>query len=249
MEDILGRKAFSFPKDPTVLAKYFQAMMPKDGKVLDFFAGSGSTADAVLQLNNQDGGTRQVTLVTSNENGIGICVTRDRVVRVMSGKDWANPDKAEALGGELAVYQVGRVRLEEDVEFIESVEGKWEESPAIWHFIGEFPWAASYRDRVIGFSQSSSHKHAALALVRGEDEEAKLAFRDVIDKSNNTSLLSSWAADFESYPAARTANVITPYPQIRAVEHVRHMTKSNHSYDLRFLIEEALSTVNPQEEK
>lgn len=249
MEDILGRKAFSFPKDPTVLAKYFQAMMPKDGKVLDFFAGSGSTADAVLQLNNRDGGTRQVTLVTSNENGIGICVTRNRVVRVMSGKDWANPDKAEALGGELAVYQVGRVRLEEDVEFIESVEGKWEESPAIWHFIGEFPWAASYRDRVIGFSQSSSHKHAALALVRGEDEEAKLAFRDVIDKSNDTALLSSWAADCESYPAARTANVITPYPQIRAVEHVRHMTKSNHSYDLRFLIEEALSTVNPQEEK
>lgn len=248
MEDILGRKAFTFPKDPTVLMKYFQAMLPKDGRVLDFFAGSGSTAEAVLQLNNLDGGTRQVTLVTSNENGIGTQVTRERVVRVMSGENWANPPKAQALGGELAVYGVGRVLLEEDIEFIESVEGKWEESPAIWHFIGEFPWTASYRNRLIGFSQSSSHKHAALALVREEDAEVKLACREVVDKSNETAIVSSWAADFESYPALRTANVITPYPQIRAVEHVRHLTKSKHSYDLRFLIEEALSTVNPQEE-
>lgn len=36
---------------------------PKDGLVLDFFAGSGTTAQAVAQLNAADGGTRQVQLI------------------------------------------------------------------------------------------------------------------------------------------------------------------------------------------
>ncbi|HEA8165075.1 TPA: site-specific DNA-methyltransferase [Campylobacter coli] len=60
--------------------------------ILDFFAGSGTTGHAVLELNKQDGGNRQFILVTNNEitdlnpNGIALDVTSKRLKRIMSGE-------------------------------------------------------------------------------------------------------------------------------------------------------------------
>lgn len=60
--------------------------------ILDFFAGSGTTAHAVMQLNREDGGKRQCILVTNNEktelnpNGIAFDVTSKRLKRIMSGE-------------------------------------------------------------------------------------------------------------------------------------------------------------------
>ena len=54
---------FDFPK-PVRLIKYLVDIGgPKDAKVLDFFAGSGTTAQAVAELNEADGGTRTVQLM------------------------------------------------------------------------------------------------------------------------------------------------------------------------------------------
>ena len=57
-----------------------------DITVLDFFAGSGTTGQAVMELNEEDGGKRQFILVTNNENGIGENITRERLYRVINGK-------------------------------------------------------------------------------------------------------------------------------------------------------------------
>lgn len=67
LEDLLGEHRFSNPKDHLVLARWFQMMAPADATILDFFAGSGTTAEAVLHLNELDGGTRRFIAVTSNE--------------------------------------------------------------------------------------------------------------------------------------------------------------------------------------
>lgn len=67
LTSILGEVRFSNPKDPAVLARWFKMMAPRDATILDFFAGSGSTADAIFQLNAGDGGRRRCILVTSNE--------------------------------------------------------------------------------------------------------------------------------------------------------------------------------------
>lgn len=64
---ILGGKRFPFPKDHEVLMRWLRMACPPDGVVLDFFGGSGSTTEAVLRLNAEDGGTRQSILVTNNE--------------------------------------------------------------------------------------------------------------------------------------------------------------------------------------
>lgn len=53
--------------------------------ILDFFAGSGTTAHAVLELNKEDGGNRKFILCTNNENNICEEVTYERIKRVIHG--------------------------------------------------------------------------------------------------------------------------------------------------------------------
>jgi adenine-specific DNA-methyltransferase len=77
LEKILGDKRFPFPKDHNVLMRWFRMIAPKDAVILDFFAGSGTTAEAVMRLNAEDGGTRQAILVTNNE----LAATDDKRLR------------------------------------------------------------------------------------------------------------------------------------------------------------------------
>ena len=102
----------------------------KDSFVLDFFAGSGSTGQAVLDLNREDGGTRQFILCTNNEitdinpNGIAYDVTSKRLKRIMTGKcydgdssfEWIKNNKP--YGGSLKVYDIEKVANFESSENI-----------------------------------------------------------------------------------------------------------------------------------
>lgn len=87
LTNIFGpQKVFDFPKAPeAVKDALISANLKKDGIVLDFFAGSGTTLHAVMQLNKEDGGKRQCILVTNNENNICRDVTYERNKRVIEG--------------------------------------------------------------------------------------------------------------------------------------------------------------------
>jgi adenine-specific DNA-methyltransferase len=63
LNNLLGRDIFRFPKDEKLLASLLAFMTQGDDLVIDFFAGSGSTGHAVLDLNAQDGGQRHYLLV------------------------------------------------------------------------------------------------------------------------------------------------------------------------------------------
>ncbi|GAA1826681.1 site-specific DNA-methyltransferase [Microlunatus capsulatus] len=67
LTSILGERRFPYPKDHTVLMRWFNIVAPQDALILDFFGGSGSTSEAVIRLNAEDGGARQCLLVTNNE--------------------------------------------------------------------------------------------------------------------------------------------------------------------------------------
>lgn len=85
--NIFGEKAFGFPK-PLSLIKYLLKISNphyKNSTILDFFAGSGTTLHATMQLNSEDGGHRQCILVTNNENNICENVTYERNRRVIQG--------------------------------------------------------------------------------------------------------------------------------------------------------------------
>ena len=78
------KKVFDFPKAPeAVKDSLIAANFKKDGIVLDFFAGSGTTAQATLELNKKDNGNRKFILCTNNENNICRDVTYERIKRVI----------------------------------------------------------------------------------------------------------------------------------------------------------------------
>ena len=70
---------------PVNLIKYLLSLKNNNSIILDFFAGSGTTLHAVMQLNKEDGGKRQCILVTNNENNICREVTYERNKRVIEG--------------------------------------------------------------------------------------------------------------------------------------------------------------------
>lgn len=105
--DFRGKKPISF------LLKMFElGGLPgkKNGTVLDFFAGSGSTGEAVLELNKLDGGSRKFVLCTNNENNICYDVTLPRLRNAINGYpvkvigDYPKGYK-EGLGGSIKFYQ------------------------------------------------------------------------------------------------------------------------------------------------
>ncbi len=63
VEEIIGSKIFSFPKPVELIKLFLKSASNEDSIVLDFFSGSGTTAQAVMELNNEDNGNRRFILV------------------------------------------------------------------------------------------------------------------------------------------------------------------------------------------
>lgn len=80
VEDLLGAKGFSFPKSVYLVEDVIKIMADKDSIILDFFAGSGTTAHAVLDLNNEDGGDRNFILCEQMDYAKTITAKRVRKV-------------------------------------------------------------------------------------------------------------------------------------------------------------------------
>lgn len=78
--------------------------------ILDFFAGSGTTLHATMQLNSEDGGHRKCILVTNNENNICEEVTYERNRRVIQGYTNAKGEEVPGLTkNNLRYYRTGFV--------------------------------------------------------------------------------------------------------------------------------------------
>jgi len=91
-----GEKVFDNPKPLRVIAKILDFTSNINSTILDFFAGSGTTLHATMQLNAGDGGHRKCILVTNNENNICKDVTYERNKRVING--YTTPKGVEVAG-------------------------------------------------------------------------------------------------------------------------------------------------------
>lgn len=107
LKEILGEGVFSNPKPKELIKLLLRCVNNTSALVLDFFAGSGTTGHAVLELNKEDGGSRQFILVTNNENNICTEVCYPRIAKVMKGYTTPKGKKIEGLGGSLKYYKVG----------------------------------------------------------------------------------------------------------------------------------------------
>ena len=86
LNDILVSTEFNFPKSIYAVIDALKISSSKDAVVMDFFAGSGTTGQAVLDLNAIDGGNRRFILCTNNESNIMSDVCYPRLKTVITGK-------------------------------------------------------------------------------------------------------------------------------------------------------------------
>ena len=142
LKALLGQKLFPYPKALYAVEdalRYFVGLKP-ESLIIDFFAGSGTTAHAVMRLNHQDGGRRRSVVVTNNEvssveaqhlsaegyrpgdpgwEAVGICnvVTKPRIRAAVTGK---RPDGIPVAGDYKYVDEFPMADgFEENVEFFD----------------------------------------------------------------------------------------------------------------------------------
>ena len=82
LEELGLREKFKFPKSVQYMKKLISYFVSKNDIALDFFAGSGTTAHAVLELNKEDSGNRKFILVEQLEEHIKVC--KERIQKVLS---------------------------------------------------------------------------------------------------------------------------------------------------------------------
>lgn len=86
LTSMIGAKKFDYPKSLCAVMDSLRVLTSnKNATILDFFAGSGTTGHAVMELNKEDEGDRRFILCTNNENGIAENVTYERIKKVVSG--------------------------------------------------------------------------------------------------------------------------------------------------------------------
>lgn len=105
IKQILGDGVFSYPKDVNLIKWLLQRVINKNAIVLDFFAGSGTTAQAVLELNDEDGGKRRLILCTNNENKICEEITYERIKTVITGARGNGSNYSEGIPANLKYYR------------------------------------------------------------------------------------------------------------------------------------------------
>ncbi len=116
VKDVFGEKAFNYAKPPSLIRELVrQASSPGD-LILDFFAGSATTAQAVMELNAEDDGDRRFIMVSSTEASAdepakNICrdVTAERVRRLNASTD----KKFENLSAEFAYLTMRQIAFED----------------------------------------------------------------------------------------------------------------------------------------
>ena len=113
-----GKAPFDTPKPTRLLERMLSIATGKDSIVLDSFAGSGTTAHAVMMRNKADGGNRKFILIELMDYAESI--TAERIRRVMNG--FGEGKKAvEGLGGSFDYYELGEPLFNEDGTLNEAV--------------------------------------------------------------------------------------------------------------------------------
>lgn len=145
---------FSTPKPTSLIDRILQIATDHDSIILDSFAGSGTTAHAVLNMNKADGGNRRFILIEMMDYSESI--TAERVRRVIDGYG-DDKNAVEGAGGGFDYYELGEplmfangtlneaVGAEKIREYVWYTETRTAYSPRTdKYFLGEHSGAAYY---------------------------------------------------------------------------------------------------------
>jgi adenine-specific DNA-methyltransferase len=116
LTELLGKSIFDFPKPEMLIRQILTIGTDENDIVLDSYAGSGTTAHAVLNLNKADDGNRQFILIQMDETdkegnvvNIAESITAERVRRVINGYG-----TTEGTGGDFAYCTLGERLFDDD---------------------------------------------------------------------------------------------------------------------------------------
>jgi len=143
-----GHAAFETPKPWQLIERVLAIASNQDSIILDSFAGSGSTAHAVLNLNKQDGGNRKFILIEMMD--YAETITSERVRRVMKGFG-EDKKKTEGTGGAFDYYTLDQPLFDDQKNLNEAVGVEQ---------IREYIWYSETRSALQGHTQDAKGKTA-----------------------------------------------------------------------------------------
>jgi adenine-specific DNA-methyltransferase len=109
---IFGEAPFNNPKPTSLMEKIIDLSLKREGIILDFFAGSGSTGNSVLNISKFKNKNHQVILCTNNENSICENVTYPRMQKLLKGFKNPQGEKIEGYNQNLKYYKTAFVSQE-----------------------------------------------------------------------------------------------------------------------------------------
>lgn len=161
-----NKRVFAFPKSPELIQRCLQLASDPDSIILDSFAGSGTTAHAVLNLNKQDGGNRKFILVELGDYAENI--TAERVRRVISGYG-EGKNAVEGTGGSFDFYELGDTLFDPKTENLNDNADTEQIRQYVWYSETHAPYiapTAEYHPYWLGTDQRTNYY---FYYIKGEE--------------------------------------------------------------------------------
>jgi len=110
IEKIFNKNVFENAKPVDYIKYLLKFIDDPNATILDFFAGSGTTGQAVLELNKEDGGSRKFILCTNNENNICKEITYQRLLTIVSGKRFDGSKYSDGINANLKYFEISFIK-------------------------------------------------------------------------------------------------------------------------------------------
>lgn len=185
VKSIFGEKLFQFPKPLSLVQALIIQSSCGDDMVLDFFAGSATTAHAVLEQNRLDGQKRKFIMVSSTEATHeepekNVCrdITAERIRRVMNGYS-----KVKGTGGNFAYFRAVRIQPEDIYAAIQHDQ--------IWNALQllHFDTVQPYVSSEIHIFESENKR---IVYIQEVSEDAISKLSDILTGDTKTTTVYSW---------------------------------------------------------
>lgn len=122
IQNIFDAENFDYPRPVRLIQRIIDLAVLSEGVILDSFAGSGTTAHAVLEANKRDGGNRKFIMVEMEDYADRL--TAERVRRVINGYDFTGTQRTELHREKLNWSKLQKAdKLTDEVARIETLHG------------------------------------------------------------------------------------------------------------------------------
>ena len=196
LSQMVGNKDFGFPKPMSLIKALVRQSTDSDSNhiVMDFFAGSGTTAHSVMELNAEDGGDRRFIMVSSTEATRAepeknVCrdIARKRLNAAINGysyRDRKGIHEVIGLGGDLAYFKTVRTETKDLYDEVRHEQ--------IWYILQQI-----HTDGISGFETGAAFQvresnNSRLMYIFEPSSDALSQLEKILTNSSKPSILYAW---------------------------------------------------------